>query len=102
MSNKRHVVKRRVKKTAGALTGNDQLPAQEQTGQTKQKTAKKLTWPAQEVPTKTNTGPDQYGQQGSTAAANRARIKVSGQDTRTRGYVSARCKRSQASRDAKS
>ena len=102
MRNKTDVVKGRVKKAAGALTGRDKLPAQDHADQTKQKTAKKLTWPAQEVPTKTNTGPDQYGQQGSTAAANRARIKVSGQDTRTRGYVSARCKRSQASRDAKS
>ena len=99
MRNKTDVVKGRAKKAAGTLTGRDKLHEQEQT---KQKTATKLTWPAQEVPTKTNTGPDQYGQQGSTAAANRARIKVSGQDTRTRGYVSARCKRSQASRDAKS
>ena len=94
-------MKRRTKKAAGTLTGREQPPAQEPTGQTKQKTVKKLTWPAQEVPTKTNTGPDQYGQKGSTAAANRARIKASGQDTRTRGYASARCKRSQASRDAK-
>lgn len=102
MSNRRGVVKGRITEAAGALTGNDKLPAQEQTGQSKQKTAKKLTWPAQEVLTKTNTGADQYGQQGSTAAANRAWIKISGQDTRTRGHVSARCKRSQASRDAKS
>ena len=101
MSKKTDVVKSRIQEPAGAQTGNDKLPAQEPTGQTRQKTAKKPTWPAQEVPTKTNTGPDQYGQQGSTAAANRSRIQVSGQDTRTRGYVSARCKRSQARRDAK-
>ena len=101
MGGKTDVVKGRIKEAAGALTGNDKFRAQDQTGPTKKKTAKKLTWPGQEAPTKTNTGPDQYGQQGSTAAANRSRIKVSGQDTRTRGYVSARCKRSQASRDAK-
>jgi hypothetical protein len=101
VSNKKDVVKGRKKKAAGARTGQDKLQEQEQNGQS-EKTAKKLTWPSQEVPTKTNTGPDQYGQQGSTAAAKRARIKVSGLDSRKRGYVSARCKRSQASRDAKS
>ena len=90
MNNATDAGKRRIKKAAGA-----------QTGETRQKTAKNLTWPVQQVPTKTNTGPDQYGQQGSTAAANRARIKVSGLDSRTRGFVSARSRRSQASRDAK-
>jgi hypothetical protein len=102
VSHKTDVVKRQIQKAARELTDNDSLAAQDSTGQTKQKTAKKLTWPAQAAPTKINTGPDHYGQQGTTAAANRARIKVSGQDSRTRGYVSARCKRSQASRDAKS
>ena len=69
--------------------------------QTKRKAAKKSTWPAQAVLTRTHIGPDHYGQQGAAAAAKHARIKVSGLDTRMRGHVSARGKRSQASRDAK-
>ena len=105
MSTKAKARKDRTKKAAGGLAGNDELRAQEQTQQTKKikpRTEPKLTWPVQEVATKTNTGPDQYGQQGSTASANRDRIKASGQDSRARGYLSGRCKRSQASRDAKS
>jgi hypothetical protein len=70
------------------------------THRTKRKTAKKPKWPAQAALTRTQIGPDHYGQQGATAAAKRARVKASGQDTR-RGHVSARGKRSQASRDAK-
>ena len=69
--------------------------------QTKTKTAKKSKWPAQAVLTRTHIGPDHYGQPGATAAAKRSRIKVSGMDSRMRGHVSARGKRSQASRDAK-
>ena len=65
------------------------------------KASKKSKRPAQVGLTRTHIGPDQYGQQGATAAAKRDRIKASGLDTRMRGYVSARGKRSQASRDAK-
>jgi hypothetical protein len=56
----------------------------------------------QALPPKSSTGPDRYGSKGAATAANRARFKTSGLDTRIRGHVSARGRRVQARRDARS
>jgi hypothetical protein len=67
----------------------------------KKKRTGKLKLGAQKPPIQNVTGKGSYGQQGANAAAKRNRIKISGLDTRTRGHVSARGKRSQAHRDTK-